>query len=82
MADTNVWGILDEKYQKLQRELHSIMSSSEHDVGVQVPVQEQSSTDYEPMVARMRHFLSSHLEEFAELNPYVQQNSSINPASH
>ena len=77
MADTNVWGILDERYQIIQRELHAIMSASEHDVGVQVPVQEQSAADYEPMVAKMRQFLQSHLEEFASLTPYVRQNSII-----
>ena len=80
MADTNVWGILDDRYQIIQRELHAIMSASEHDVGVQVPVQEQSAADYEPMVAQMRRFLNSHLEEFASLTPYVQQNSNIDPA--
>jgi hypothetical protein len=52
------------------------MSEAEQQVGVEVPVQEQSANDYQPMVERMREFLGAHLEKFAALTPYVQQNES------
>ncbi|MFP6766343.1 MAG: hypothetical protein VB858_22120, partial [Planctomycetaceae bacterium] len=76
LEDINVWGILDEKYQMLQRQLYAIMSTAEQQVGVEVPVQEQSAKDYEPMVLKMREFLGAHLKEFAVLTPYVQQNQA------
>lgn len=72
--DMNVWGILDDKYQGLQKELYAIMSRAEQQVGVEVPVQEQSARDYAPMVLQIKELLAAHLEEFASLNPYVQQN--------
>ena len=40
----------------------------------EVPVQEQSARDYVPMVLQIKELLAAHLEEFASLNPYVQQN--------
>ena len=50
------------------------MSRAEQQVGVEVPVQEQSARDYEPMVLQIKELLAARLEEFASLNPYVQQN--------
>jgi len=76
LEDINVWGILDENYQVLQKQLYAIMSEAEQQVGVEVPVQEQSANDYQPMVERMRDFLGAHLEEFAALTPFIQQNES------
>ncbi|MFP6620050.1 MAG: tryptophan 7-halogenase [Pirellulaceae bacterium] len=74
LEDINVWGILDKEYQVLQKQLYGIMAAAEQQVGVEVPVQEQSAHDYEPMVQQIKHFLGSHLEEFANLTPFIQQN--------
>ena len=74
LEDINVWGILNKPYQTLQKRLFAIMSEAEQQVGVEVPVQEQSARDYEPMVKKMRNFLKNHLQEHTNLNPYIQQN--------
>ncbi|HIA20766.1 MAG TPA: hypothetical protein EYN70_15355, partial [Planctomycetaceae bacterium] len=57
LEDINVWGILSESYQTLQKRLFAIMSEAEQQIGVEVPVQAQSARDYEPMVTQMRDFL-------------------------
>lgn len=76
LEDINVWGILDEDYQILQRKLYQVMSEAEQQVGVEVPVQEQSASDYQLMVEQMRECLGAHLEESAEWTPFITQNES------
>ena len=72
--DTNVWGILNPSYVKLQKRAWSIMRDAEQAVGAEVPVAEQSPRDYEPMVRRLRKLLGVHVDGHEDLTPYVTQN--------
>ena len=74
VEDTNVWGILDPDYQELQQQLYAIMRAAEQEVGVNVPVAEQSARDYEPMVTQIRECVAERLETRGELTPFVAQN--------
>ena len=81
MADTNVWGILDEEYQVMQKSLWAIMGQEELRVGKQIPICEQTPLDYETMVKRLQQFLNPYLNQHVELNPYIIQNRRINYGS-
>jgi flavin-dependent dehydrogenase/AcrR family transcriptional regulator len=77
MADTNVWGILDERYQDLQKAAWQILRDAEKTVGHEVPVEEQSPRDYERAVGRLREVLGAYVAENQELTPYARANALI-----
>ena len=78
LADTNVWGILDEEYQETQQALWKIMRQEELTVSSQVPIQEQMLVHYERMVKRLRRCLNCYVNHYIELTPYIAQNRGIN----
>ena len=77
LADTNVWGILDEEYQEMQNILWQIMRQEELRVNSQVPIQEQIPIHYERMVKRMQRYLNCYLNQYVKLTPYTTQNRRI-----
>ncbi|WP_036480199.1 NAD(P)/FAD-dependent oxidoreductase [Myxosarcina sp. GI1] len=76
LADTNVWGILNPVYQSFQQQLWHIMRQAEITIGKTKTIDEQSSKDYEPMIAQIEAYLSNYLNNHLELNPYIVQNQT------
>jgi flavin-dependent dehydrogenase/AcrR family transcriptional regulator len=74
-GDTNVWGILDDRYQELQKTAWQIVRDAEVAVGREVPVEEQSPRDYERAVGRLRSALGPFVSEARDLTPYAQLNA-------
>jgi flavin-dependent dehydrogenase/AcrR family transcriptional regulator len=72
--DTNVWGILAPEYQQMQRAAWSLLREEEERLGRSLAVSEQSSRDYEPVVARLRALLDAHVGAHEALTPYVRAN--------
>jgi flavin-dependent dehydrogenase len=60
-ADTNVWGILDPRYQEIQLEAWCLLREAE-----------QRDGDYAPAAARLAQLLAPHLDD--ALTPYTQAN--------
>jgi flavin-dependent dehydrogenase len=74
VEDTNVWGHLSPPHRQRQRLVWSIMREEELEVGRRVPVAEQTSRDYEPMIRRLREAVGAHLDEHVRWTPYVANN--------
>jgi flavin-dependent dehydrogenase len=74
-ADTNVWGILDERYQDLQKAAWQVLREAEVAVEREVPVEEQSPRDYEAAVGRLRTVLGPFVTEARDLTPYARVNA-------
>ena len=72
--DTNVWGILDPGYQRLQYTLLECKREAESEVERTLPPGEQSPADYLPVVERLREVLGDYVQSNASLTPYVQNN--------
>ncbi|MDJ0591577.1 MAG: tryptophan 7-halogenase [Pleurocapsa sp. MO_226.B13] len=78
LADTNVWGILDEKYREMQTILWQIMRQEELRVSSQIPLPEQMPVHYERMVKRLQQCLTGYVNHYVKLTPYITQNKRIN----
>lgn len=75
VEDTNVWGILDPAYQRLQKAAWSIMREEEERVGKEVSIDEQSPRDYERMVQRLEELLGPYVARHQDLTPYAKANA-------
>jgi hypothetical protein len=71
--DTNVWGILDRRYQRVQHDAWELMRAEERTVAARVPVERQSCRDYEAMAARLERLLRPHMDD--ALTPYARDNA-------
>ncbi|MBX2800825.1 MAG: tryptophan 7-halogenase [Myxococcales bacterium] len=71
-ADTNVWGILDPTYAEPQRELLAILRTHAAAVDARVPVAEQTTDDYAPVVEQVLERFGGHLDARVALTPYVR----------
>ncbi len=74
-ADTNVWGILSPSYQELQQRAWNIMHDAEHQLA-DIPLDEQTADDYQPMVGALFQLLEDYLEKNRDLTPYMKSGSS------
>jgi flavin-dependent dehydrogenase/AcrR family transcriptional regulator len=75
VADTNVWGVLDPRYEEMQKAAWQVLRDEELAVGREVPVAEQSHKDYERAVARLSKLLRPYLSANQALNPYARANA-------
>ncbi len=76
LADTNVWGILSPSYQEMQRQAWEIMHQNEQQLS-DVPIDEQTMKDYQPMVTQLKSLLDNYLESNRDLTPYFKVNSEV-----
>jgi flavin-dependent dehydrogenase/AcrR family transcriptional regulator len=72
--DTDVWGLLRPEYQQMQRALWEKMTEHEQRLDSLIALEEQSPTDYQPMIDDMEALLMPYLREHSRLNPYTFQN--------
>lgn len=75
VEDTNVWGILDPTYQKVQKAAWSMMREEEERVGRELSIDEQSPREYERMVQRLKELLGSYVNQHQDLTPYAKANA-------
>ena len=75
LEDTNIWGILEPEYQKMQVESWNILRAAEQAVGSTAPPAAQKDhLRYEGMVEELTKVLETYLTENVELTPYVENN--------
>lgn len=82
IEDTNIWGILDPTYQKMQISAWNIMRDAERRVAEKVPYEQQNHTHYEGMVRDLEPLLREYVTEYIDLTPYAVNNPGDTPDAH
>lgn len=70
--DTNVWGVLDGRYQDRQKQAWAIMREAEE--AQRLPASEQSPKDYASMQKQLENLLGDYVDSNAALTPFVVAN--------